>query len=133
MPCRSDYMEPTQRERLLQETAQLYGYVLVETGERVPERVANAANDTYCRQDFVSHLCAAITAMDVDTRHRVVYNAHDRTARRLADWWEEHQAADRMRIAREQAELRQQDQYEQVIAKLSDDEIAVLKKQWRVG
>lgn len=133
MPCRSDYMEPTQRERLLRETAQLYAYVLVETGERVPERVTQAANDAYCRTDYVSHLCEQLTQMDVDTRHRVVYNAHDKTARRLADWWEEHQAADRQRLAREQTELRQQERYEQVIAKLSDEEIAVLKKQWRVG
>lgn len=26
MPCNSDYMEPTQKEKLLQETAQLYVY-----------------------------------------------------------------------------------------------------------
>lgn len=133
MPCRSDYLEPTQRERLLQNTAQLYAYVLAETGQRVPDRVQAAAGDSYCSDDYVSHLCDQLTHMNVDTRHRVVYNAHDRTARRLADWWEEHQAADHRRIAQEAAEARRQDQYEQVIAKLSDDEIAVLKTQWRVS
>ena len=97
MPCRSDYMEPNQRERRLQETAQLLGYVLVETGQDVPGRVADAANNAYCTTDLVPDLCAAIRAMDAATLERVVYNARDRRARRLADWWEEHEEADRQR------------------------------------
>lgn len=127
MPCQSDYLAPTQRERLLQETAQLYAYVLIETNQRVPGDVADAANDIYCRTDFVSHLCEQLTYMDSDTRHRVVYNAHDKKSRQLADWWERHQAADQQRIALEQA-ARETPTWQQALAKLTVDEIAALRR-----
>lgn len=133
MPCRSDYMEPTQRERLLQETAQLYAYVLHATGNLVPQKVELAANNQYCRDDFVADLCQFITEMTADLRMQIIYNPYNRTARRLADWWEEHEAADRQRVAQEQTELLKQDRYEQVIAKLSDEDIAVLKDQWEIS
>lgn len=108
MPCRSDYMEPTDKERRLQETAQLLGYVLVETDQPVPGPVADAANNQYCTTDLVPDLCAAIRAMDAETLERVVYNARDRRARRLADWWEEHEAADRLRAENERRAAKRQ-------------------------
>lgn len=108
MPCRSDYMEPTQKERLLQETAQLLGYVLVMTDQDVPGRVADAANNVYCRTDLVAELCAQIRAMDEATFNQVVYNARDPRSRRLADWWERHEEADRKRAEAERAATRRQ-------------------------
>lgn len=113
MPCRSDYMEPNQRERLLQETAQLYGYLLVETNQRVPGPVADAANNLYCATDFVSHLCAAIRSMDSDTLKRVVYNPYCKTSRRLADWWERHEEADRQRAELERLKARRDNRIQQ--------------------
>lgn len=128
MPCRSDYMEPTQKERLLRETAQLYAYALTEAGERVPDRVTRAANNTYCTDDFVSHLCEFITRMDADTRHRIVYNAHEKQSRQLADWWERHQEADRQRLAREQADRVYGDNLASGFGKLNAGEVAALRR-----
>lgn len=128
MPCRSDYMEPNSRERLLPETAQLYGYVLVETNQRVPGAVADAANDIYCRRDFVADLCRALTDMDAETMERVVYNGRDRRARQLADWWERHQAADLARIQKETQEQREKKILTAALEKLTREEIAVIKK-----
>lgn len=133
MGCRSDYMMPTGKERLLQETAILLGYVLEETGQPVPRPVHAASKDIYCRTDFVPDLCTAIRAMDVDTFLRVVYNPYNKESRQLADWWERHEAADRQRQAKEAEDLLKQEFYERVIAKLNDDEIAVLKDVWGIG
>ena len=132
MPCRSDYMEPTHKERLLQETAVLYAYALNELGEKVPDTVHQAATDQYCRVDFVPELCRLIRNMSGDECDRIVYNPRSKISRSLADWWEKHEEADRKRNAAEQAEIRRQDRYEQVIMKLSDEEIAVLKDVWGV-
>lgn len=94
MPCNSDYLEPTRRERELQRTARLLVYVNdnLHRVNRLP--LLHAATDIYCRADYVPQLCAAISQMDEQERERIVYNAHDATSRDLADWWEEHQRAD---------------------------------------
>ena len=128
MPCRSDYMEPTHRERLLRETAQLYSYVLTETGQRVPEAVTDAARNLYCGTDYVSHLCEQLTNMDSNTRHRVVYNAHDKTSRQLADWWERHLAADQQRLAQEQAQRQQGVNLARAMSKLDASEVEALRR-----
>ena len=97
MGCRSDYMEPTGKERKLQETAILLGYALEETGQPVPRSVHAASKDIYCKTDLVPDLCNAIRNMDSETLKRVVYNPYNKESRQLADWWEEHEAADRAR------------------------------------
>lgn len=132
MPCRSDYMEPTHKERLLQETAQLLVYVRTELGMAISEPLARASRDIYCRLDYVSDLCHILHTLPEGDFDRIVYNSRNRTARRLADWWEEHEAADLRRLAEEQAKIDLQNRYEQVIMKLSDEEIAVLKEVWGV-
>lgn len=133
MPCRSDYMEPTHKERLLQETAILLGYVLEETGQPVPRPVHAASKDIYCKTDLVPHLCTAIRNMDDETFKRVVYNPYNKESRQLADWWEKHEEADRKRNTKEAEELLKQEFYERVIMKLNDDEIDVLKDVWGVN
>ena len=133
MPCRSDYMEPTQKERLLQETAVLYAYALDALGEEVPDTVHQAATDQYCRVDFVPELCRLIRNMTADKCDRIVYNPRSKISRKLADWWEKHEEADRKRQAKEDEELLKQEFYERVIMKLNDDEIDVLKDVWGVN
>lgn len=128
MPCRSDYLEPNQREQLLQETAQLYAYALHEAGDSVPQRVSQAARDIYCSDDYVSHLCDYLTRMPIDVRHRIVYNAYDPESRRLADWWERHQLADQQRQAREQEALLQSQALARALSKLDDQELAALRR-----
>ena len=132
MPCRSDYMEPTRKEQLLQETAVLYAYALNELGEEVPDTVHQAATDQYCRVDFVPDLCRLIRNMSGDECDRIVYIPRSKISRSLADWWETHEEADRKRNTKEAEELLKQEFYERVIAKLNDDEIDVLKDVWGV-
>ena len=128
MPCRSDYMEPNKKERILQETAGLYSYALEESGERVPDPVRRAARNQYCTDDFVAHLCQLITSMDVDTRHRIVYNAHNKKSRQLADWWETHQAADLARQAQEAEEQAHVENLNNAFSKLNAQEIRALRR-----
>lgn len=131
MPCRSDYMEPTQKESLLQETAQLLIYVRMNTksGVKIDDKLKAAARDIYCRRDYVPELCAAMHELTEDQMDRIVYDGRNRDARRLADWWDEHQEADRKRLEadrkrlEEEARQRKQDELrESALAKLTPEE-----------
>lgn len=124
MPCRSDYMEPNQKERLLQETAQLLIYVRMNTksGVKITNKLKNASQDIYCRQDYVPELCAAIRAMTEEEQDRIIYDGRNPAARKLADWWDKHQEADRKRIEEEQRVQKREELRQAAINKLTPEE-----------
>ncbi len=107
MPCNSEYLNPTGRERELQKAAGLLAYLLRELNQPVIGEITEAAEDIYCRVDYIPSLCQTLTDLEHDapeTFNQIVYNAKNRKARALADWWEEHQEAD---ADRERQELRE--------------------------
>lgn len=126
MACNSDYLNPTRREVELRRTAALYAYALRQLSQPVPEAVTDAALSIYCSVDFVPDLCALLTSLSKKDLKRVVYNAQDKTARDLADWWEEHQAADRKRLEAESQAAEKQKLMDAALAKLSPAEAEAL-------
>ena len=107
MPCRSDYMEQTGIEKRFQETCQLLIYVKEQLGLEVSDKLRESADTMYCKDDRVAELCDVITKLDAGDREELIYgNPKDKTARKLADWWEEHEAADRARREKEAKEAR---------------------------
>lgn len=132
MPCRSDYLEPTACEQYNQLTAQLYLYameVLSKQGTHTwsPELtkdVTLTANHMYASSDYTPHLCALINKLSPAELDLIVYNARDSMSRKLADWWEEHQAVDAKRIRTTKTEIGQL-VYE--VTKLADDLPPVLR------
>ena len=110
MGCNSDYMEPNAGEINSKETAQHLVYVFKKLGKEkeLPEYVVKAAQDYYGNppklNDMVVMLCDTLSHMKKTILEKVVYDAHSKEARELADWWEEHKEADKQRIAREKQE-----------------------------
>jgi len=108
MPCNSDYMAPTGYELQIVKVAGLFLYVNDQLGRTVHSEVKMLADHrNYCRvtreagDRIVASLCALMTSLDPETLDQIVYKTRSHAARRLADWWEEHQAADRKREAAE--------------------------------
>lgn len=98
MPCRCDYMEPTTKERQLQKTNQLLVFALTAMDRPVTDDIKRAADNMYGgREESVVELCALIRSMSEDDLNRVVYDGRNPASRELANWWDLHQEADRLR------------------------------------
>lgn len=103
MPCNSDYMEPTRAEENSRETAKLLLYVYKKLGRQpYPIYLVEAANTRYGNpsklNDMVVELCRVLRSIRKDDFERIVYNARSKESRALADWWEDHEAADLARV-----------------------------------
>ena len=89
------------------------------------------ASDTYyCNEDkcddFTALLCNTIESESVHEVHAIIYNGRDRTARKLADWWDNHQQHDAEREAREATEAKDKQEREEVLNSLTSYQRAVL-------
>jgi hypothetical protein len=98
MPCITP--EPDRNHVATQHAAKLTRYLYHVLKQPCPGWVSNLADNAFASSTgVVPLLCTLLTDMDSDKREAIVYNAHDRTARELATWWEDHQAKDREREA----------------------------------
>jgi hypothetical protein len=130
MPCRSDYMEPQGKEVASREVAQHLVYLLTAFNQPIPEKIQKAADDTYGNPSYlepmVQMLCGMLGAMSEASKNLVVYNGRIPEARALAGWWDEHQEADRQRIAAEQRGTKLAEMQRKALKKLSAKEIQAL-------
>jgi hypothetical protein len=122
MPCNSDYLEPTTRERELWRAAVLYRYALIKLSRPIPAALDAAASSLYCQADYTASLCALIQSLDEQGANRLVYNAREGRSRDLADWWEAHQKADKKRIGPERELATRHALREKALAKLTPAE-----------
>lgn len=127
MPCDSSYLEPTHRERQLQQTAQLLVYVHGKLTLRSSADLLAAAANQYCREDYVPELCAILNSLSPEELESIVYNARSKESRTLADWWERHQEADRKREAAERRDAERAALRASALAKLTPAERKALE------
>jgi hypothetical protein len=123
MPCNSEYMNPSEAETNSRRTAKLLRYVYTKLGWRIPDEVHLAAENYYGNvsklNDFVIRLCTACGGMTKDEEKRIIYDGREARARDLADWWDEHQAADRKREAKERKAKQMEKAYKSAMKKLT--------------
>lgn len=123
MPCNAEYLEPTRREQELRRAAVLLVYVWKVKRKPVEDWAVTEASNLYASDErSVTQLCAELKAMTDKQRDDIVYNAKERLARDLADWWEDHQRADAEREEKERAEADNAVQRESALAKLTPAE-----------
>lgn len=122
MPCSSEYLNPNQREQEFQRAAQLLIYVRTQLNKDISLGLEQAAKDIYCRIDFVPDLCSVIKDMTEEQLNSIVYNAKSSVSRNLANWWEEHQAADAAREKKEKEYAERRRIQREVLAKMTEEE-----------
>lgn len=105
MGCRSDYMEPTERELESIRVCGLLKYVIESTKLQIPkiDRIKAVASSPYGNiaslDDDTALLCELIRNFTKDEMNSIVYDGRNSNARKLAEWWDAHQAADDRRKA----------------------------------
>lgn len=115
MPCNCDHLEPKAREREGKLVCELLVYAADGLGlaGELPKWVREGAEYVYGPRDegsptngggkrvdkAVDMLCQFCRFLDEEQHHElreaVMYDGHKPDARRLADWWEEHQRKDK--------------------------------------
>lgn len=130
MPCDSSYMNPNCAEQDSKEAAEHLVYISSIKNIVLADWIKDAAKDFYGNQhklnDIVVLLCKTISEMTEDEMNTIVYNGRSGQSRQLANWWETHQAADRKRIQKEEADKKRKELIESARSKLTPAEIKVL-------
>jgi len=135
MPCRSDYMEPNAREIESKRVCQLLKYLFkaanIPATAQVVERVEQGVREYYGNPTSLDAdtdlLCQLLRSLPDDTVAKVVYDGRNPEARKLADWWDNHQAADAKREAEEEHRRNNEALRAQALSKLTPAEIKALR------
>lgn len=139
MPCRSEYQEPNQREIETNRVANLLVYVTavkdVDISGDLNRRIVSAADNSYPNisdlDEFVATLCKILGSLTEQELNDIVYNGRSARARRLADWWDNHQKVDAERIAEEKRKEELRQVYNGLMDYLSEKEKAALRLYFR--
>jgi hypothetical protein len=114
-------MEPNKREIESRNVASMMLYVQRKRGKKIhyvygEDELRSISSSLYgdpgAVDGLTADLCETLRELEKsepETFDQIVYNAKDAQSRKLADWWERHQAFDEQRIAREKRE--QEEQY----------------------
>jgi hypothetical protein len=122
MPCRCDPSPDEEEEALLLD---LISYAFKATKTSIPKWVNDEDNSTSVKQrldNLTNLLCNHCTNMSKKEQKTVIYDGRNPQARKLADWWEEHQEWDKARIKEEEKEIKKQ----KILKKLTKEERELL-------
>lgn len=130
MPCRSDYMDPTGQELESKRVCAFIQYLQKKTNNVVPTWVVEAAKDYYGNVNRLDEatkiLCELCRGLTKEETEKYIYDPHDRVARKLATWWENHQEYDRRRVLEERAARKKVVTRERALKKLTVEEMKAL-------
>lgn len=105
MPCDSSYLAPRDSEIESKRCAENIRFTFNALDIRCPLWVRNASISHYGNEDrleeMVIILCDLCTKMTDKQKEKIIYNGKCKESRQLADWWDEHQEADKERKEKE--------------------------------
>jgi hypothetical protein len=130
MPCNCDYLQASGVELESIRVCKLLVYLYECSGIDIPAWIVKATNNYYGNVDRLDEatkmLCYALRAMNPKDMEKYVYDAHSKTARRLANWWERHQEWDERRVKEEETAAKKTKTKKKALSKLSKEELEAL-------
>lgn len=124
MPCNSDYMEPSSKEKAMQDSARYQIIVRMRLGLPIPAWLKREAKNLHaCDERSVTGLCELLKSMTKSERDKLLYSdARDVQMRDIATWWEKHVKADKARATRERNSAKREQVKKEALAKLTPAE-----------
>jgi hypothetical protein len=123
-------MDPTKEESNRKEVSEFLVFVDKKLGATTPKKILDASQDSYGNgvelNDVVALLCTILSNLSPEQQEFIIYDARDKTSRRLADWWEEHQEADRKRLKKELKAVKDEEDRKVALDKLTPHERKLL-------
>ena len=126
MPCNSSHMEPDHLEERSRNLSQMIVWLSGKLQKPVKEGIRASAKSAYGNRGACDELAQTLCSLCNLAPEEVIYNGRDKDARRLADWWDEHQEADRAREEQERVESELQKLRFTALSKLTDEEKVAL-------
>ena len=144
MGCRSDYMQPTRQEQDLADSASMHEKL--ENQKREIERqaldekkkkekelitilinfLAEKLELTDLPESTCQKLCSMLQSLTEKQINDWVYDAHNTTSRKLADWWEKHQEDDRKYLREDLKKIKRHQEKIDFLSKLNEYEFKLL-------
>jgi hypothetical protein len=127
MPCRGpEPVTPTQKGVESRRTCQMLVYILEMFDQHIEDWITEGAKeDEYCWYPEYLDEATRMTcewckhAIETGQEDTVIFDAHSRKARRLADWWEEHQELDKKREKAKKAKAKKARAKKKAMSKLT--------------
>ena len=126
MPCNADYMEPNEKEIQSKKMAQHIIWLDQQTQSKTPTWIVEASKDYYGNVQKVDQLANDLCERCQNIDQDVIYNGRDKFARKLADWWDRHQEADKIRIKKELDSANNEIERQKALDKLTDFDKQIL-------
>lgn len=131
MGCQNDYLAPNARETYTRETAQLICYAAGSLNQPVEQWIRDAAQSQYGAphhdHQLTETLCTLCGSMTKEQQDKIIYDGRDSEARKLANWWENHQKEDARRGADEAHAARMTEIATKIIGVLGDEQKEALR------
>lgn len=131
MPCFDIYSGRSYERPRASIAAEHYRYLCSKLDVVIPPWAKEWGHDQYDYDggiDPTAELCALVKTLTDGQREKIVYNAHSSKARGLADWVEEHDKEDVIRLKREEEAARKEGLIDSAMAKLTPDERRAVKE-----
>jgi len=134
MPCSCDHYEPNQAEQESKRACQCLVYVLKTQQRCITPWIINGADSDYGvairLKEATVKLCDLCNAMNPVEKDKIIYNGRNAEARKLADWWDEHQKADAERIKEEEQAKKKEKLKQSALSKLTPEEKKAILNQF---
>lgn len=130
MPCNSDYLNASGQELESVRVCTLIRYLFKCVVKAIPSWIIAASEEYYGNvgrlDEATKILCECCRSLTEEEVEKYIYNAHEKTSRNLASWWERHQEWDARRV-KEETETRKRIILKgRALKKLTTEEIEAL-------
>lgn len=134
MPCRSEHMEPNVREAESERVAKLIKWLFLQLRMTIPEYVEQATTSIYGNtarlDEMTALLCGTIREMSEDEINANVYDGRNANARKLADWWDNHEEFDRKRKELEAKEKAADERRNKTVKMIASVRSKITQEEW---